>query len=214
MKNKRVIILVAVLAFLATVLVLREIIFRPGQKLALMTTEPAIYQTNIDPNLERIIFQFNQNITNYNFSINVFPDFSYQAKIENDQLIIVLEEFLIGQTKYLVEVRETSTSFYFPLEFVTSSKDENQDQAGLGDPEAEEEIAKIIIDDYPLFYQTPKKTDSWQADYSQKLEITISFQASANLETVQQEVFAWMKSEGVDPQSHTLKWLPADNLPN
>ncbi len=211
MKNKRVIILVAVLAFLAAVLVLREILFRPGQKLALVTTEPAIYQTNIDPNLERIIFQFNQNVTDYDFSINVFPDFSYQSEAKNDQLIIVLEEFLTGQTKYLVEIREASTSFYFPLEFVTSLKEETNDQAGLGDPEAEEEIAKIILDDYPLFYQTPKKTDSWQADYSQKLEITVSYQASANRETVQQEVFAWMKLEGIDPQSHTLKWLPTDN---
>ena len=214
MKNKRVIILVAVLAFLAAVLVLREILFRPGQKLALVTTEPAIYQTNIDPNLERIIFQFNQNVTDYDFSINVFPDFSYQSEAKNDQLIIVLEEFLTGQTKYRVEIREASTSFYFPLEFVTSLREETSDQAGLGDPEAEEEIARMVLDEYPLFYQTPKKTPLWQADYGQKLEIMVIYQNSANLEIIQQEVFDWLETEEIDPQSHTFKWLPVDHLPN
>ena len=209
MKDKRVIILIAVLAFLAAVLLLREILFRPGEKLTLVETQLVIYQTGVDPKLETIIFQFNQSATDYNFSVNVFPDFNYQTGVENDQLIITLEEHLTGQTKYLVEIRENSASFYFPLEFVTApAKEEISDQAGLGDPEAEEEIAKAILDNYPLFYQTPKKTDSWQADYSQKQELTVTYLALENLEVIQQEVFDWMESEGVDPQTHNFKWQP------
>lgn len=219
MKNKRVIILVAVLAFLAGVLILREILFRPGEKLTLLATEPALYQTGVDPNLEKISFQFNQNVEGFNFSFNIFPDFAYQAQIENNQLFIIPEKPLNGEENYLIEIREETSSFYFPLEFITSQKiDENtsipEEEGGLGDPKAEEEIAKIVLEDYPLFYQTPKTTDSWQADYSQKGELTIFYQSSKNRETIQQEVFAWMESEGVDPQTHNFKWQPVSQINN
>lgn len=215
-RNKRVIILIAILAFLAAVLILREILFPPGEKLTLVKTQPVIYQTDVDPELEAIVFQFNQTIADYNFTVNVFPDFSYQIKVTNDQLIVTPEENLIGQTKYLVEIRENSSSFYFPLEFSTlsSTKEEAKDQTGLGDPQAEEEVAKTILENYPLFYQTPKKTALWQADYSQKQELTVTYQASESLEAIQKEVFAWMESEGVDPQTHNFKWQPVNNLPN
>jgi hypothetical protein len=211
MKNKRVIILVAVLAFLAGVLILREILFRPGEKLALVTTEPAIYQTNVDPNLEKISLQFNQNVEGFDFSLSTFPDFPCQSQTEADWLIITPGKPLAGEKKYLVEV--STDSFYFPLEFTTAPTKFDNDLApeqerGLGDPKAEEEIAKTVLADYPLFYQTPKKTDSWQADYSQKKELTVFYQSSQNLEIIQEEVFAWMASENVDPETHNFKWQP------
>lgn len=219
MKNKRVIILIAVLAFLAAILTLREILFKPGEKLTLVATEPTIYQTDVDPNLKTITFQFNQPLEKFNFSLTTFPDFSYQIKIENNQLIISLEEPLTSGEKYLIELKEKSSSFYFPLEFTTSYSQDKEDsyipeEKGLGDPKAEEEIAKTISESYPLFYQTPKKTALWQADYSQKQELTVIYQAAENLEVIQKEVFAWMESEGIDPQSHNFKWQPVNSLPN
>ncbi len=219
MKNKRVIILVAVLAFLAGVLILREILFRPGEKLTLVATEPTLYQADVDPSLEKISFQFDQNIENLSFSFNIFPDFAYQVQTENDQLLVVPEKPLDGEEKYLIEVREEINSFYFPLEFITSQKiDENapvpEGEGGLGDPKAEEEIAKTVLENYPLFYQTPKTTDSWQADYSQKKELTVFYRPSKGLETIQQEVFTWMESEGIDPQTHNFKWQPVSQEAN
>jgi hypothetical protein len=214
MKSKRVIILIAVLAFLAAALILREFLFRPGEKLTLMVTEPATYQKDIDPNLKTITFQFNQNIEKLDFSLATFPDFAYQTQAQDNKLLVLPEEPLAGGEEYLIELKEKSSSFYFPLEFTTSylpSENSNipEEKNGLGDPKAEEEIAKIVLEGYPLFYQTPKETAFWQADYSQKLEITVTYQASSiGLETVQQEVFAWLKSEGIDPQTHSFKWQP------
>lgn len=219
MKNKRVIILIVVLAFLAAALVFREILFQPGEKLTLVATEPAIYQTDVDPNLKTITFRFNQPLEKFSFSLTTFPDFPYQTKVENDQLIVSPKEPLTGGEKYLIELKEKSSSFYFPLEFTTSYSQDKEDsytpeEKGLGDPKAEEEIAKAIFEDYPLFYQTPKKTALWQADYSKEKELTVFYLSSVDRTRVEEEVFAWMESEEVNPQSHNFKWQPVDNLPN
>jgi len=217
MKNKRVIILIAVLAFLAAILILREVLFRPGEKLILVATEPAIYQSGVDPNLKIITFQFNQSLEKFNFSLTTFPDFTYQTQVENNKFIVSLEKPLASGEKYLIELKEKSSSFYFPLEFTTSyppnESSYTPEEEGLGDPEAEKEIAKTVLENYPLFYQTPKETAFWQANYSQKLEITVTYQTSSiSLETAQQEVFAWLKSEGVDPQTHSFKWQPINQV--
>ncbi len=212
MRNKRVVLLIVVLAFLAGILIFREVLFRPNQGLVLISTNPRGNQTNVSPSLEKISFEFSQNIEDLSFSFNVFPVFSFQFQAENNQLFIIPEEPLNGEENYLVEIREASSAFYFPLEFTTGLKiNENhflEEEGGLGDPEAEENLARAVFEDYPLFYLTPKITDSWQADYSQKKELTVFYQPSLGLEVVQAEVFAWMEEEGVDPETHSFKWQP------
>lgn len=71
---------------------------------------------------------------------------------------------------------------------------------------AEEEMAKQVAEDYPLFYKTPKRKENWAAFYTDELQLTVQYLENADLAAVKEEVFAWMEEEGISPDTHTLQW--------
>jgi len=75
-----------------------------------------------------------------------------------------------------------------------------------GDPNAEQHIIESIIQNYPLWFKTPKETREWEINYSDKWQITVSYLHFADLEQVKEEVFEWMREEGVDPETHEFIW--------
>ncbi|MDD3679256.1 MAG: hypothetical protein PHX72_00115 [Candidatus Shapirobacteria bacterium] len=137
MKNKPVIILIVVLAFLTGMLISRKILFT-DQNLALVSSEPNIFQDNVNPNLEKITFQFNQSLDKTNLSVSIIPDLQHQIKKETNNLIIFPEEVLKEGERYQIEIREVSGDFYFPFSFQTGS--------GLSDPAEQETGFQSEID--------------------------------------------------------------------
>jgi hypothetical protein len=74
------------------------------------------------------------------------------------------------------------------------------------DPHLFEERKRYYQENLPLLYFVPFESDHVLVNYigPKKLKVVIK---SGSRQTAQAEVFNWMRSHGVDPDSHEIKWV-------
>ena len=79
------------------------------------------------------------------------------------------------------------------------------EQTGKGDPNALQRLEEETVKGYPLFPNTPHRETNWTLDYiaALRLEVTVK---GAITEAIKTEVFTWIKSQGVDPDTHQIDW--------
>ncbi len=77
--------------------------------------------------------------------------------------------------------------------------------SGRGDPDIEKEIYQKTQENYPLLSFVPFQTLNWKIDYTGPLTLEVTFKKDTP--ETREEVLSWIKSKGVDPQTHDIKWV-------
>jgi len=212
--NINIILLLLFLSLTAGFLISRHFFLRPQDKLQLLKVTPGLNQSNVALDT-KIKFSFNHAIESKNFSVISSPDFDYQiAPSESPQdLILQLQEKLKPNQKYQIEIKNEAENFFFDFAFFTTmdtspspTPSPSDTTDGKGNPAAYQELVEDKSADYPLLYQTPKETDNWIAAYLEARKLIVIYRPEMTLPQVKEEIFAWMKEEGVDPQSHQFVW--------
>ena len=95
----------------------------------------------------------------------------------------------------------TPTSTPFP--FITPTSILNE---GKGDSPSK--ILESIKEKFPLVEFLPYETESFYIDYIAPLHLQISVKKTTISAQIRQEIFNWIKSKGVDPQTHKIDFTP------
>lgn len=224
--NRNLAILIVFLAFLATLFLGRQIFFPPQEKLWVVNTTPLPGQNNIPLNQE-IVLEFNQAVNPQDLTFSFFPEFLLEIKSENQKIIIKPKESLLPKTQYRLELKDKSGNSLFSLVFETTGEEivpspspspslspsPEATAEGKGDPNAREEMAKKLYQNYPLYNVTPQRTATWFADYAAPKKLLVIYKKGESLPTVQEEVFTWIKENNVDPKTHLYVWEEREILP-
>jgi len=224
--NRNLVILIIFLAFLATLFLGRQIFFPPGEKLQVVNTTPLPGQNNIPLNQE-IVLEFNQVVNHQDFIFSFFPEFLFEIKSENQKIIIKPKESLLPKTQYRLELKDKSDNSLFFLVFETAEEENISPPSpspsfspspeatteGKGDPNAREEMAKKLYQDYPLYNFVPYRTTTWYTDYAAPKKLLVIYKKGESLPTIQEEVFAWIRENKVDPKTHLYVWEERETLP-
>jgi len=222
--NRNLIILIVFLAFLATLFLGRQIFFPPQEKLQVINTIPLPGQNNIPLNQE-IVLEFNQAVNPQDLIFSFFPEFLFEIKSENQKIIIKPKESLLPKTQYRLELKDKSDNSLFSLVFETAGEEIVPSPSpslspsleatteGKGDPNALKEMTKELYQNYPLYDYTPYRTPTWVTDYLEPKKLIIIYKKGENLPTIQEEVFAWIRENKVDPKTHLYVWEEREALP-
>lgn len=204
MKNKKLIFLVALLSLIIAILI-GKTIFSP-QTLKVIQTQPIPNQKNVPLALKEIVFTFDRDISSYSFTITSKPYLDYKLEKDQKKVLIKLKEKLQPQTNYHF-ILTAKNGFSFSLDFSTQKLVPTPSIAtGRGDPNAYQETVEEITSKYPLFNQTPKKTENWIADYLAPHKLIVLYNPEIDIQTIKNEVFIWMEDQDVDPQTHQIIW--------
>jgi len=219
MKNKNLIFLILFLSLLAAFLISRAIFLKPQKKLELLTTTPKINQESVSLG-QTITFTFNQAVSEKNLIVFAYPHFQYQIEKKEKDIIVKPQEDLSPDTKYNIEIKSQDDSFYFNLIFSTKSKPTILSpiptiniNEGKGDPDADKNMAKETLENYPLFDKTPHQDKNWIADYLEPQKLIIVYRKGINLNLIKEEVFNWIRENNVDPKTHIYVWEEREVLP-
>ena len=222
--NRNLIILIVFLAFLSTLFLGRQIFFPPGEKLQVVNTTPLSGQNNIPLNQE-IVLEFNQAVNPQDLVFSFFPEFLFEIKSENQKIIIKPKESLLPKTQYRLELKDKSDHSLFSLVFETAEEEivpspspslspsPEATVEGKGNPNAREEMAKKVYQNYPLYEVTPQRTATWFADYAAPKKLLVIYKKGESLPNIQEEVFAWIRENKVDPKTHLYVWEEREVLP-
>ena len=222
--NRNLAILIVFLAFLATLFLGRQIFFPPGEKLQVVNTIPLPGQNNIPLNQE-IVLEFNQAVNPQDLVFSFFPEFLFEIKSENQKIVIKPKENLLPKSQYRLELKDKSDHSLFSLVFETAGEEIIPSSSpslsppleatteGKGDPNALKEMTKELYQNYPLYDYTPYHTPTWVTDYLEPKKLIIIYKKGENLPTIQEEVFAWIRENKVDPKTHLYVWEEREVLP-
>jgi len=221
-KNRNLTFLIIFLAFLATLFLGRQLLFPPQKKLQVVNTVPRLDQTDVSLNQE-IILEFNQTVKSKDLDISLFPNVSFQTKEENQKIIITLEENLLPNTQYQLELKDKEGNSFFSLIFQTGKEIQTPSPVlspppeatttGKGSPDALEDLDKRTYQDYPLYSLTPHRTLIWVTDYAAPKKLLVIYKKGELLSSIQEEVFSWIRENNVDPETHIYVWEEREILP-
>lgn len=198
--NRKTKILIIVLAILAGALLgLRLLIKTQNQKVVYVSPENAA--TNISTSFLKVQIDFDLPLANENqYFVNINPEIKTLAKkLENSNktLILTSEEPLHPNTLYKLEVKDKN-KILWQSTFTTENLQ--------GDPTIPYEGQKYTQDNYPLLEFIPYETESFSVRYSAPLTLTVTIKKGEQ-KTIEPLIIDWIKSHGVDPSTHQLKWV-------
>lgn len=75
----------------------------------------------------------------------------------------------------------------------------------VGDSPAD--LLKSLETRFPLIKSLPYKTDRFSIDYKAPLSLKIEIKIATQTAEIKKEVLDWIKSKGVDPETHQINWL-------
>ena len=168
--------------------------------------------------------EFNQAVNPQDITISFLPEFPFEIKSENQKIIIKPKESLLPKTQYRLELKDKAESLIFSLVFETTAEEigptplplspsPEATASGKGDPNAREEMAKKLYQDYPLYNFVPYRTTTWYTDYAAPKKLLVIYKKGEDLPTIQEEVFAWIRENKVDPKTHLYVWEEREVLP-
>jgi len=76
---------------------------------------------------------------------------------------------------------------------------------GLGDSPAN--LLESLKTRFPLIESLPYKTDRFIVDYQAPLFLKVEIKIATQTAEIKKEVLDWIKSKGVDPETHQINWL-------
>lgn len=216
MKNKRTIIIIIILALLATLLFALKILTK--NILAVVDSSPKNNQANIVLN-QVVKITFNQNIKN-EFQITFSPLTTFKTKIIENTLEIIPDKPLIENTQYKITILNSRLkNFSFELSFKTISQKTILEITPfkITPPPTYEETKKYYDDwskeihqNEPLYDFVPYKTETYFVYYTAPLTLTVI--TKKDTPQIRKEISDWIISKGIDPETHQINWKVKSTL--
>lgn len=202
--NKKTLILIVLLALLASFFLGLKLWWKPEQELSVVNFFPENQTQDISTAGLKITVDFNRPLKDrqeINFLINPSVE-DVSLNLENNQqtLSVTSQEPLQPETNY---------SFA-----ITDKKDQILIQAGFqteplqGNPGPIYQEEKYVKSNFPLLEFTPYKTETFSVYYINPLTLQVSISQGEQRE-IEKEVKDWIKSKGVDPETHKIEFIPA-----
>lgn len=196
-KTKISIIILAILA--GALLGLRLLIKSPNQKVVFVS--PENLAANISASSLKMQIDFGLPLANESqYLINITPEVkTISKKLENNgkSLLLTSEEPLHPNTVYKLEVRDKNKVLW-QSSFTTEKLE--------GDPVIPYEGQKYTQSNYPLLEFIPYETESFSVRYSAPLTLTVTIKKGTQ-KIIEPLIIDWIKSHGVDPLTHQIKWV-------
>jgi len=116
-------------------------------------------------------------------------------------VLIFWRLFLYQPPKEIPSLIPTPTPTPFPLPTPTPVLNE-----GKGDSPSE--IIKSLKGKFPLVEFLPYETENFYLDYVAPLHLQVTIKKATISAQIREEVFSWIKSKGVNPQTHKIDFIP------
>lgn len=198
--SKRTLFLIIILSFIATVLLAANFLLVPRQpalKVISVFPENQVSNISVQP---KIKIEFNRPLKNEKeviYSLN--PPLDLAATFENDQktLVLIPQGPLDTNTSYTLEIKNSQNALLWHSTFTTENLQ--------GSPQVPYESEKYTQENYPLLKYLPYETDNFWITYSGPLTLKVVIKKGTK-ETLAPVVNDWIKSHGVNPQTHQIIW--------
>lgn len=176
----------------------------------IIETQPNDNELQASPEI-KIIITFDQKITTPGWQASFSPETAFTLLVNENKLEIQPTTFLKEETKYSVSVKNSQfKNFSYMFSFTTLSKSITPPSGGLGDPNFYNEIQKETADKYPLLKYIPFETKNWWVTYRGPLLLKVGLRKDTA--EIRQEVLDWIKSKGVNPDTHKIEWKISPNF--
>lgn len=166
---------------------------KPYQPLQVISVSPLNGAENVDLDVSLEI-RFNRQPTT--FSVLSQPEIDYSLQTSNSTVTLVLNRPLKPKTQYSLTVLSQGKTI-FAWSFTTRLFTEG---------EAIEEEIKITQKTYPLIDFVPYETENFRIAYEDPLYLRVKIKKK-NVSAIKKEVLDWIRSKGVDPQTHQIEWV-------
>lgn len=174
-------------------------------KPSILNTYPSNNMQNVPAGEIEIILTFNTQISDKNsIKLSFTPPLPYYYKIIDSAPSNTVRARIYGglqtNTKYTVRA-ERNTGVLYTWDFTTSSRPGESSSSLTVD-----EDQKIIGQYYPLAKYLPYETVDFYIEYQARLTLKVVVKTQDQV-TVEQEVFKWVRSRGVNPATHTINYI-------
>lgn len=185
--------LIIILILLIISLAALNLFKKTSQPLQVISVSPLNGAENVDLDVSLEI-RFNREPTT--FSVLSQPEIDYSLQTSNSTVTLVLNRPLEPKTQYSLTVLSQGkaiSSWSFTTRLFTEG-------------EAIKEEIKITQKAYPLIDFVPYETENFRIAYEDPLYLRVKIKKK-NVSAIKKEVLDWIRSKGVDPQTHQIEWV-------
>jgi hypothetical protein len=202
-KRKNTIILLFGLALIIGLLVgLTLLLKKKAPSLEVVYVSPENQTENVAISTQ-IKIDFNQPLKNQEeVVIELSPETEIDKKLENDNQTLVLSPRLQlhPNADYQLTIKNQKEQLLWQSNFKTEKMQ--------GDPNLPAAQIEYTKENYPLLPYIPYEADKFYVVYSRPLTLKVVILRGSQKE-VEPLVFDWIRSHGVDPETHTISWQKA-----
>ncbi len=176
------------------------------KKFRVLKTTPANLENNVYPGEIKITITTDEYVISpKSFSLSITPSlpdhWEFSNSFPSKTLVVQVYGGLALNTEYSLALNDADGNAIYNWKFTTSSQTpENSTGA------AREETEKLFNTYYPLIYDTPYSTGTFKIEYYDRLTFEVTVYGR-DVEKIKQEVNDWVKSKGVDPSTHTFRYI-------
>lgn len=140
-------------------------------------------------------------------SLTVEPEVEFEKNLGEEPM--VLEVLTTGRieagTRYKWRV-SLKNELIYEWEYKSSDLSEEEKKSrGIGDPERMVEIIEDQYEKYPLLDYMPYSNEDFALNYLEPMVLIVKIKGEER-EAIMEQVKYWIKSKGVDPESHEIEW--------
>ncbi len=199
------------LAFLTVVLLMVKVLYveKEGEKLIVKKLVPAVEEEFFERRDFKFKVYFSQDIVKdwEKLKLTVEPELEFRKSLGEEPG--VLEVWVNGKIEAGVRYKwsvSLKNELVGEWEYRSSDLSEGEKKSrGLGNPEQIIEIAVDQYMKYPLLDYMPYSNEDFSLNYLEPLSLIVKIKGSER-EAIMEQVKYWMRSKGVDPESHTIEW--------
>lgn len=201
-KKYRLIIFLGVLlgVFLGT----RAILYLKPVPLTVLNVYPPNQTENVPLDLKTIQIGFNRPLKKTNeIKIIVSPAIDFNREENKTVVLLKLKEKLKSGTIYGLEIQKMPAQI---LIYSWSFKTKEIMKTGRGDVTLFDFFEKNTGENYPLAPFVPYHSQNFSLDYIGPRHLQVVLKGE-DKESIKEEVFAWIKSQGIDPSTHKIDFV-------
>lgn len=210
LSQKKVIILIVsttILFLIFTALTILSITSNnknPTANFKITSLTPKDGESNIFPGEIQITFTTDVPINREDYDLFIEPTPNLPTKITNSFPTTQITHQVLGGLSKDTEYKITAINKHNKRETVWTFTTSNQQQESS--PELLIEDQKNLNDNFfPLFEVLPYENKDFQIDYSGKLQLIVKIKKN-KVDDIKKEVLEWIRTQGVDPSTHTINY--------
>ncbi len=173
---------------------------------SVVSTIPESNQKDVYPGEIDLSFTTDRSInSDADFSLEISPALPYYWNLVNsyptNKIVAKVTGGLKTNTTYTLSVFNTAKVKVYSWSFTTSSTAAESSSSLIRDEELQ-----LNQKYFPLFNYLPYSNNDFEIIYTDKFTLQVSIK-NPDINKAKQEVIDWIKSKGVDPNTHTIDYV-------